>query len=347
MNLRTRLFLGYGYLVSLLVISAAGAALGFQQLGADIGRVLVENIESMRASTMMLEALERQDSAVLGVLLGKPTSKELLVNSEKSFLEGFEAARSNINLPGEDEVVGAISRHFEAYRGVRDALLAGPHEDPLRVYGEETFPRFEAVKDGVLTLLEINRQAIVEADRNAQQSANRRAVLHGLLVAIALLSLGFLSREMRRNILDRLDELKSVAEVIASGDRSRRASVRHKDELGLVAQQINAILDREREVEGRTTTRFTEQQQWIIALLKHMDRPAALVSSAGDVIASTLAPEVEGILRMEVPKRLPDIAKGLADSQNIEYGAHHFHLDRLGVDEYRSAGWLVSLADKG
>ena len=78
MRIRTRILVGYGYLVGLLVLGAASAAIGFQQLGAAIDRVLAENIDSVRASIAMLESLERQDSATLRLLIeGEPRSEAL------------------------------------------------------------------------------------------------------------------------------------------------------------------------------------------------------------------------------------------------------------------------------
>jgi methyl-accepting chemotaxis protein len=296
---------------------------------------------------MMLEALERQDSAVLGMLLGKSASKELLDKSEKSFREGLEKARSHMHIPAEGKVVVQITDRFETYCEGRDRLLARTQEHPLVAYDEETFPRFEDVKESVLTLLDINHQAMLAADRKAQQTANLRAVLHGLLVAIALLSLGFLSREMRRNVLDRMEELKSVAQAIASGDRSRRAAVREADELGLVARQLNAILDRELQVEGSTAARLIEQRQLILGLLRCYDYPVALVALTGDVVASTLAEGDEKILQEILPRILPEFGRGHLDSQNVDAGAHRIRLVPVDTQEKRLVGWLITLTSKG
>lgn len=287
MRLATRILLGYWYLVILLVITAAGAALGFHTLGSNIGRVLTENFESVRASTAMMESLERQDSAVLAGLLGREGAAASLKVSEDGFRQALERARTNITMPDEVGVIDDIERRFSVFVDARDRLLEAAPEHPLRAYEEETFPRFEAVKSRVLDLLEVNHRAMVEADRRAQDTALRRATTLAVLVLLALFSLVFLSRALHRILLDRLDELAEVAEAIAGGRFDRRAAAGSSDELGAVARQLNAVLDRQhdfqRDMEGRTAL----YRELLVALLGALPHPAAVVGFDGRVLVST------------------------------------------------------------
>ena len=89
MNLRTRLLAAYGYLVVVMLAAAVAATLGFHAVGQGIGRVLDENVRSVRASIDMLETLERQDSAVLGVLLERAGAEDRLDLSGRAFAEAW------------------------------------------------------------------------------------------------------------------------------------------------------------------------------------------------------------------------------------------------------------------
>jgi 7,8-dihydro-6-hydroxymethylpterin-pyrophosphokinase len=110
MRLRTRILLGYWYLVGLLIVGAAGAALSFLSLGTNIGTVLEENFDSVRASMAMLDALERQDSALLSKLLGDSEAGAALGASEQAFMAAVAAARANITIAGETEVLDRIEQ---------------------------------------------------------------------------------------------------------------------------------------------------------------------------------------------------------------------------------------------
>lgn len=340
MRLATRILLGYWYLVLLLVIIAAGAALGFHTLGSNIGRVLTENFDSVRASTAMIESLERQDSAVLALLLGKNEARRALEASEESFRQGLRRARANITLPEEGPVIEDIEQRFAAFVTARDQLLEATPEHPLRAYDEETFPAFEAVKAGVINLLEINHQAMVEADRRAQATASQRATILALLVLLALFSLAFLSRALNRTLLERLDELAEVAEAIAGGSFDRRAAAQHTDELGAVARQLNAVLDRQQEVESAMEGRTALYRDLLVGLLGALPQPAAIVGFDGRVLGSTFDAAIDAGLERAAP-RIAELDRSSAEATlEIEGGTLGLRLLRVGTE--RPLAWLIS-----
>jgi len=342
MRLTTRILLGYWYLMILLVIIAVGAALGFHSLGESIGRVLNENFESVRASTAMLESLERQDSAVLATLLGKNGAAEALTASESSFLQALERARGNITIAEETGVIEGIEEHFAAFTAARDRLLGAAPEYPLRAYDEETFPHFESVKAGVLHLLEINHEAIKNGDRRAQQTASRRAMLLALMVLVALFSLAFLSRALNRTVLERLDELARVTEAIAGGSLDRRAAAQYSDELGAVARQLNASLDRQQQARAEVEGRVALYRELVIAVLGSLPKPAAVVGPDGRILASTLAEDTEERLTAAWPG-IPRLERGAGPgSIEVTLGAETLSLRVLHGTAERPIAWLAA-----
>jgi HAMP domain-containing protein len=346
MRLATRILLGYWYLVILMVITAAGAALGFHHLGSNIGRVLTDNVESVRASTAMIESLERQDSAVLARLLGKDGAGSDLVASEAAFREALARARTNITIDDEAAVIDDIERLFAAFARSRDQLIETSPERPLLAYDEQTFPRFEAVKERVLDLLEMNHQAMVEADRAAQATAARRAVTLAMVVLLALFSLAFLSRALNRALLERLQELAEVAAAIAGGSFDRRAAAERSDELGAVARQLNAVLDRQQQSQALTESRVSMYRELVVALLGSLSEPAAVMGFDGRLLASSLGEAAESQLAgqtLQLPR--PDAAEESTVRLERDGGMLHIHLLRGSED--RPLAWLVRPRSNG
>lgn len=289
MKLRSRILLGYWYLVGLLVVGAAGSALSFLSLGRSIGTVLEENFDSVRASMAMLDALERQDSALLSSLLGDAEAAVALESSQQSFLNAVHEARANVTIAGESDVLDRIEQGHADFTAARDRLLAGSWDRPLAAYQEETLPLFIALKASVYELLDLNHRAMVAADERAQREARRRAVLYGLLVVAALLSLAVLSQALGRDVLSRLADLTAVASAIAAGDTARRAIPGGEDELGVVARQLNAVLDHAQATEAELEGRLRQDRQLLLGMLRERDEPSALLTLGGDMVASTLA----------------------------------------------------------
>jgi len=344
MRLATRILFGYWYLVILILIIAAGAALGFHGLGNNIGRVLAENVESVRASTEMLESLERQDSSVLAAMLGKAGAREALEASELAFRRALERARANITIQEETSVIEEIDRSFAAFTLARDELLGTSPNEPLRAYDDVIFPKFESVKNGVLNLLEINHKAMVDADRQAQASASRQASTLALAVLIALSSLAFLSRALNRTILERLDELARVAEAVGGGSFDRRAADHHLDELGAVARQLNAALDRQQETRMEIESRVALYRNLVIALLRSLPGPVALLGLDGRVLASTFEEGADRRLEA-ISSRIPDpeVSRDSA-AREVPVEDETLNLQLLRGPAERPLAWLATAA---
>jgi len=343
MKLGTRLQLGYWYLVGLLVVFATSAALSFLSLGRSIGTVLDENSESVRASMTMLDALEQERGALLSSLLGDAGAQAVLATSEQSFLAAVAAARDNITAPGEAEVIARIESGYAEFRAARARLLGPASEQAFLVYQSEALPQFMALKQSVVDLHDLNHRAMVEANQRAQRAARRQAALHGLLVVIALLSLAFLSQALGRGLLARLAELTSVVRAIAAGDTARRTVPGDGDELGVVARQINAMLDKVQQVESELAGRLQQDRQLLVALLRELPRPAALLSLSGLLIASTLEARDQEAVETAVAglDRLAALASGRVIERTAGERAVTLRLLEAGGE--RPVGWLATV----
>jgi hypothetical protein len=343
MKLRTRILLGYWYLIGLLILGAAGAALSFFNLGRSIGTVLEENFDSVRASMEMLDALERQDSALLSSLLGDPEGASALAASQGAFRRSVADARANITISGEAEVLDRIEGGYARFMKARDRLLEEARERPLAAYQVETLPLFMDLKQAVYELLDLNHRAMVEADQRAQRIARRHAVVLGMRVVGALLSLAVLSQALGREVLDRLAGLSVVARAVAGGDRARRATPGGDDELGVVARQLNAALDRVEEVEAEIEGKLRQDRQLLLAVLDQLPPPAALLSLGGAVIASTLPEGDLDIVESLVPElKATAILERGRFAETAEDG-RRVDLRLLMAANQRPVGWLATV----
>jgi HAMP domain-containing protein len=339
MRLSTRLLLGYGYLAGLLLLSAAGAALAFHQLGDNISAVLGENFRSVQAGIRMLESLERQDSAALSLLLGHAEGRARMADADETFGESLAAARANITIEDEAGILDRIEQRFDDYRDVRDEVLAAPAEDRLGEYERRAFGLFEQVKAGVRELIDVNHAAMQRADEHARSAATTNAALHGLLVAVALLSLAPLSASMRRHVLSRLEEIGAVSQAISAGDLGRRLDERHNDELGQTARQLNRVLDRHQVLEAELGGHRSQMRGLTQALLLQLPLPAVLFSTSGEVMESTLEPGATEAIRraaaghavaMEEPRQL-----------EFEAGDCHVRMVPLHPVDRPQCAWLA------
>jgi hypothetical protein len=275
MQLRTRLLVGYAYLVALLLVAAGSAALVFLDLSQGIGRLLDENYRSVRAAVHMTQALERQDSLTLALLVDPEADADELATHDAAYAAALEEAEANVTLAGESDVVGRIRAGFTRLREARRQVLAAPGAG-LEAYRSGVQPAFIELHREVVRLLEMNHEAMLAADQRARRTATLAGMWLGGLSALALLSLPLMSRALQRGLLVRLRELRETAQAIAGGDAGRRLRERGRDELAFVARQFNRVLDARDELRGRWEGRLAQQRQLVLALLAEVGGGAVL-----------------------------------------------------------------------
>lgn len=345
MTLRLRLLLGYGYLVGLLLLAAGSSLLGFLQLSLGVGVVLEENVKSISAAMQMIEAIERQDSATLSALLEERSEAEGMEGHETAFRDALAVALDNITEDEETGVLRQIERDYEAYRRARDELLASPPDRPVAAYERTVTSRFQKAKKGLFHLLDINQQAMVDADRRARQAALTNGAWLGALVTISLISFVVLSRIMQRQVLNRLERLRRGSEeVAATGDVRRRLLEHEDDELGDVAAAVNRLLDRLQQAEGRRPAESRRDRRLVLALLADQGPRAGIVDLEGRLLAGEPGDETEAAVREWAASEGRRIAEAVRDGSGDEVtarvaGGLELRLLRSPAD--RPLAWLV------
>ena len=100
-TLRKKIIIGYGIALSLIILVLTWAMINLYRLGQASNAILRENFKSILAAENMIDALERQDSAVLLILLGSTeTGLNQFRNHESTFLQWLGRAKDNITVEG-------------------------------------------------------------------------------------------------------------------------------------------------------------------------------------------------------------------------------------------------------
>lgn len=288
MTLRARLLLGYGYLAGLVLLATGSAIFSFLGLSSGIDVILSENFHSIRASMRMIEALERLDSATLAALIETEEPPEGVASFVFAFEEALAEAAGNVTEEGESEKLADIESGFEEYLSARQRLVAARPAQPLGAYRREVFPLFAEVKRNVFSVLDINQQAMIRADRRARETAIQSSAWLGVLVTVALLSFVFMTRTLQNQVLSRLAGLRQGMAEISAGDPGRRLYAEGKDELAAIAEEINRLLDRYEKLQAGSRGRLSRERRLTIALARSLAQDAAIFSLSGDCLTGTL-----------------------------------------------------------
>jgi GGDEF domain-containing protein len=342
-TLRARLLLAFGYLVTLVLVVAASGTFGFLHLASGIDQVLTENFRTIQAAMQMTSTLERLDTATFAALLPDGASPERDADLETSFLRALTEAESNVTEPGEPQALASIRSGFEAYRSARTDFLASAAQDPsVAAYERDLAPLKQRVEESIAALREINQRAMFRAEEAAQRTAVRSATALGSLVVLSLLSFVLMSNALHRNILDRLDDLRSGVSMLGSGDRVRRLREhRGDDEFAVIARQINRLIDREQQAESRAHGRLARERRLTLGLLARCGEGAALFGGDGYLLAGSMADASLHDAVRERVRALSEAASGEAEVVTSRDGARA-RLEPLAAGSGVVAAWLVT-----
>ena len=117
LGLRQKLSLEFGGLLLILLIIGIQSIIHLTQLGHAIDIILRENYRSVISCQEMKESLERMDSGILFMLLGKKEKgTEITRKNEVVFEKALQIELNNITLPGEGERSHHLQDLFNQYK---------------------------------------------------------------------------------------------------------------------------------------------------------------------------------------------------------------------------------------
>jgi nitrate/nitrite-specific signal transduction histidine kinase len=194
MKLAQSVKLGAWFLIALNLIMAFGSIWVFMRMAPAIEIIIEQNERSLEACEEMLSIL----------VLANQSAKDV-TQLESRFLNALNRANNNITEKEEPTVIDAIRKNY------REAFSVN-------------FESQKKTVSAILQLAEINRNAMVVADRKARRLGNAGA--WGIVfMASAVFMVGMLFiRGLRRSLVKPLEEIHSVIQAVKTGDNMRRCT---------------------------------------------------------------------------------------------------------------------------
>lgn len=193
MGLRVKIISGFLVLALMLILAGAWSIYELRNIAESVPKILEDNYKSIRAAKVMIESLEREDSAVLLLLSGKwEEGRNVIQEADQQFLQAFNLAVNNITMPGEDEVIEKIKAEYETYKTLWERPIVGTkHEGNLKWYLETVFRSFLQVKASVNNLSDMNDRGMYEAALYLRDKAHR-STMPGVVAMISALVLSLM-----------------------------------------------------------------------------------------------------------------------------------------------------------
>ncbi|MFO7949422.1 MAG: ATP-binding protein [Candidatus Fermentibacteraceae bacterium] len=245
MKLRRKILFGYSLALILMAAVVTWAVFNLVRLGQASDAILRENYKSILAAESMVDAIERQDSAILLIMLAyDDEGLSQFRRNEAQFLLWLGRAKDNITIEGEaailDSMEAGYSRYLTAFSSLREVLASSPGAAGS-YYHETVLPQFTSVRDMALQLREINHNTMHEASREAS-AVSRKATWSTLVIAVLGIGLALaFSLLLSKRLVRPIRQMMEATERLAAGDYETMVPEGGSDELGRLAGSFNEM----------------------------------------------------------------------------------------------------------
>jgi methyl-accepting chemotaxis protein len=246
MGLRLKILSGFLTLSMMLFIAGIWSFYELRSVGTSVQKMLDENYKSINAAKMMLEALEREDSAILLLILGKwEEGRTIIASGDSLFQQGFQIANNNLTIPGEKAYLDSIETRYNRYKTLWERPIVGTEkEGDLNWYFQQIQSRFLDVKGSVNGLMDLNDHVMFQTASELRNKANR-AVMPGIVTIISALVFTlifnyFINYYMVSPIVKITDSLKKFNDNNSPFD----VHIETRDEFSDLVSEINSLCGR-------------------------------------------------------------------------------------------------------
>ena len=243
MGLRRKITGGFAILALFLILAVLYSVYQLRVIGTSGHKMLNENYGSLNAAADMLEALERQDSAVLLLLLGKSEEgATLLASADQQFQAAMSDARRNITVNGENAAVEAVDSSYNQFRRLwKSSVWEGQDQRTLAWYTSQLHPAFVAVKAGIFELMDLNEITMYEAAADLQNKADRAVMPAIVAVLAALLFTLLFSYFVNHYMVGPIIRMTRAAEDFLSSGKPFEVTVESRDEVAHLQSAIQSL----------------------------------------------------------------------------------------------------------
>jgi len=241
MKIKTKLNLGIGLLLFLLILMAFLSVKQIDKLSKASENIIKDNKETIVFSANMLQLLTSY-------------------RADEQWFEQFELylkkQKSNITERGEDELTEKLTEHFQRL-----------HDNP---YETQPIQQLEMILFEIVT---INLQAIETKNNIASNTAIRSVVLISILSFFSVVIALVLFIKLPSNISNPINELISSIKRIAANDYSQRVNFEGHSELGELATAFNTMATKLNEYDKSNVARLLTEKRINETLINKIPYP--------------------------------------------------------------------------
>jgi nitrogen fixation/metabolism regulation signal transduction histidine kinase len=325
-------------MVLLVLLSTAGLA-AQSALARALDRVIGQDVAVALAAEKMARALDQGQAAVEAIVSGhglqRPRNR--VTASRQQFCHAKKRADDSMGAASDRErgLLVQIERERVRYDGIVDRILAARDAPPEAVAYGDTQVAYETIERLIRDLSEASNERNAQTVLEAQQIAWRTRVWISIVCALALGATIWLAMHMHNRIIEPLSRMARSAQAVGEGNTQVRLQYRERDELGELAQRVNALLDDAERRRRNVAQRAMQVDQLIEAWLEQHEPPLAIAMETGQISWAN----------SRFSNAMDSAQQQAGAPRSLASLAAHYEVERSPITYRggREVGWLIRL----
>src|SRR5258706_15849571 len=185
LGIRSRLSLGFGGLVAIMLAIILCALNAFNNYSRQTERTLRDDLDSIVAAREMRDALdEAADVASESIRVEGPIDMKRIESASADFNQAMTLQRARVTLPGEEPLTAAVQREWDECQQFLATLPDVSFAERAPLVRERLRPHLRAARFALHDLAKLNTARIQSSQQAVQSSTeSTRRFLYGLALA--------------------------------------------------------------------------------------------------------------------------------------------------------------------
>lgn len=288
-TLKGKVSLLYLSLVILIAVVGITASVNLFSLSRAIDGLMISNYKSINAANMMMEAIERQDSAaLLYINADTQKGKELFTNNSEVFFKWYNIDSNNITEKGEKDIVNAIkvsyTRYMKLFLDLEEIRSQQGVAKANEYFNTEMSREFTNTKNELRQLSVLNEKAMFKSKAEATKNAQDSMYLVLGISTVAFIGGFAVSRYFTDRFLKPITLLTQTMKMVKAGDLNQVADIFVKDEIGELSAEFNNMTKRLQQYEQSTMGNLLAEKNKSVAIVKCISDPLVFLDTEYRII---------------------------------------------------------------
>ncbi len=277
-SLRAKILLGYMIIIGVLMMAGLWVILSTLAIDRAVEAITIDSYKSLAAVHAMLNSLDELSMAQSRMMIDSESQgiDQVYMKVDRSFRGSLSTAQGNITYPGEREALQEISAQYDSFMRsvlrISTLMQVVSSAEAVAEYSAVT-ATYSKITAALEDLYSINNEYMVKSTNNAKEIA-ARAISSIVLVSIAGLGIAlYLGVTVSNIIIKPTMLLTESARKVAQGELGIIASVGSEDEIGMLANEFNAMTGKLKEYEEANIDRLVTEQRKSEAIIGSIADP--------------------------------------------------------------------------